>query len=346
MKRSFSADICCPVCGGSFELKANELREEDVIEGVLGCTKCFNEYPVRKGIPHLISEKGWGDSKTPEMQGWVNLWKKKGMYDRPTPADDSLRLPYVDGIWAEHAKMFDLSLQELNLQGYESILDLGAGQGWACRYFAEKGCRAIAMDIVDDEWWGLGRAWAIMEHAQVYFEPLIADGENLPFRPEKFDIVFLSAALHHFNHIDRVLAQCYRVLKPGGRIIANPEPAISIFFKERDVSNALEETQENIIERRPKTFQYWLAFKQAGFCNLQTDVFETYRAEPVQVYRWIRTIGRTHYSMIHSYYKPAARLLNMLALKLPRPWAVGLTLCLYGGNLFIRAIKPAGKVKS
>ena len=64
------------------------------------------------------------------------------------------------------------------------------GQGWASRYFAAKGCHVFTSDIVDDEFYGLGRAWAIMDHANVYFEPMLADGERLPFPDNQFDVVF------------------------------------------------------------------------------------------------------------------------------------------------------------
>ena len=343
MKRSFLANICCPVCRESFELKQTEGGAENVIEGTLHCRRCATDYPIRKGIPNLLPENGWGASKAPEMEGWVNLWQKKGMYDIPGPSTDSFQLPYIGGGWSEFARMFDLACQELNLQGTEMILDLGAGQGWASRYFAEKGCQAVAMDIVADEWWGLGRSWAIMEHAGVYFEPVLADGENLPFLNEKFDIIFASAALHHFDKLNRVLAQIYQILKPGGRLIAVSEPSISIFLKEYDILPTLEETQEGIVERRPKTFQYWLNLKRAGFAQIQIDTFETYQAPPTQVYHWIKTLRHHHYQTGKSLQNIMAWLAYSLALRLPYRWAARLTLSLNGGNLFIRAVKP-GKV--
>jgi len=108
------------------------------------------------------------------------LRERRGMYNSPT-LEDSLELPYLGGVWADIAPMFDLALQEMDLQGNEAVLDLGAGQGWAARHFAERGCEVFAVDVVADEWYGLGRSWAIMQHADVYYEPVLADGEALPF---------------------------------------------------------------------------------------------------------------------------------------------------------------------
>jgi SAM-dependent methyltransferase len=263
------------------------------------------------------------------------------MYDIPEASADSFKLPYLGGAWTDFARMFDLTLEELNLQGHEVILDFGAGQGWAARYFAAKGCCAVAMDIVADEWWGLGRAWAIMEHANVYFEPVLADGENLPFFPETFDVIFLSAALHHFDKPDRVLAQIYQVLKPGGRIVAASEPAIAIWQKEKEILPSLEEVEEGIIERRPKTFQYRSALKRAGFSHIQIDTFETYRAAPANVYQWIKTLKYAQYQAVRTRYKLIIWLIYTFALILPVQWAVQVALSVSGGNLFIRAIKSA-----
>lgn len=340
MKPSILADICCPLCGGLLEIEKTEMRGENIVEGSLQCVKCSYHYPIHKGIPYLITENGWGESKEPEMKGWVNLWNKKGMYDIPGPSEDSFKLPYLGGMWREFADMFDLALEELDLKGHEVVLDLGAGQGWASRHFAQKGCKVVAVDIVTDEWWGLGRSWAIMEYAGVYFEPIVADGENLPFFPEKFDVIFLSATLHHFDKLDRVLAQIYRALKPNGRLVAASEPAISVFQKERDVLLTLEETKEGIIERRPKTFQYWSALKHAGFKSVHIDTFETYRATPAQVYNWIRTVRHNHYRAMRSLFKLAVWLVFSLALMLPYSWASWFVVVLNGGNLLIRATKP------
>ena len=332
--------VCCPLCQGSFEINATELEKEKIIEGTLRCTECAHIYPVHKGIPNLIPENGWGESKSPEMKGWVNLWEKKGMYEIAGPSEDSFKLPYLGGSWTDFARMFDLTLQELELQGNEVILDLGAGQGWAARHFAEKGCQVVATDIVADEWWGLGRSWAIMEYAGVCFDPALADGENLPFLPESFDLIFLSATLHHFDKLDRVLAQIFKILKPGGRIVAASEPAISIIQRERDILPTLEEIDEGIIERRPKTFQYYFALKRAGFQNINIDTFETYKSKPAQLYDWIKTLRQRHSQGVKLRYKLLLWLGYTVALKLPYKWAIWLALSIHGGNLFIRATKP------
>ncbi len=339
MRPSLLEIVRCPACGGPLDIQSADLRGQDITEGTLRCQHCSADYSIHKGIPYLFQENSLWSEKAQEARGWVSLWNKKGMYDRPT-LEDSFRLPYMGGIWTDVARMFDLARQEMTLTGQETILDLGAGQGWAARYFAAQGCRVVAADIVADEWYGLGRSWAIMEHAGVYFEPILADGENLPVLPGTFDIVFLCGTLHHFKRFDRVLSQIHKALKPGGRVIAAGEPSISMATRERDVQAMLEETQEGIIERRPKVWHYWLALRRAGFQKICIDTFETHHASPLQVYNWIVAVRHNLGQVVRRRYKPLVWLAFSAALALPPRLAGQITLYLNGGNLLLRATKP------
>lgn len=341
MRPSLLATLQCPSCLQPLTIK--EVRErapsgDELLEADLHCPSCGTLYPIRRGIPNLLTPRLLEDYKQQEMQGWVNLWKKKGMYERPT-LEHSFQLPYLDGMWMEVARMFELAMIAMNLQGHESILEIGAGQGWASRYFAAKGCQVVAVDIVDDEWYGLGRAWAIMERAGVYFEPLLADGEHLPFKPNTFDYVFFCGALHHFRDFHKVLRQVHTVLKPGGRVIATGEPSLSLITPERIVQAALEETHEGIVERRPKVFEYWRSLRATGFENVQIDVYETYHTQAVQVYGWIVQARQNVVDAVRLLFKPVVWLTLSGLLVLPHRWAARLMLYLNGGNLLIRGTK-------
>jgi 2-polyprenyl-6-hydroxyphenyl methylase/3-demethylubiquinone-9 3-methyltransferase len=48
---------------------------------------------------------------------------------------------------------------------------------------------------------------------------LCADGYQLPFASDSFDVILLVAVLEHTSEPRRVLAEARRVLKPGGRAI-------------------------------------------------------------------------------------------------------------------------------
>ncbi len=325
------------------EIQSTETEQEQVVEGTLNCPRCFAHYSIHKKLPYLIDDRHLEDYKAAEMQGWVNLWEKHGHYDESRmqiAIEDSFRLPYVGHIFTDVARMFDMALEELQLTGNETILDLGAGQGWASRYFAEKGCKVIATDIVADEWYGLGRSWAIMEYANVYFEPLLADGEKLPFPDESFDIVFFCGALHHFRNFETVLEQVFRVLKPGGRLMAAGEPTIALDVRERDVQETLEETEEGIVERRAYVPEYWRAMRRVGLTNVRIDTFETFNVPGAQIYSWVLDVRRLTFGRVRPRYKPLVWLYFSLALMLPPRLAGQMALFFNGGNLIMRAKKP------
>jgi ubiquinone/menaquinone biosynthesis C-methylase UbiE/uncharacterized protein YbaR (Trm112 family) len=338
MKQSLLNLICCPICQGQLTLEGIQANDDHIEEGTLNCSHCAEQYPIHKKMPYLISDTNLEEFKAREREGWVRLWQKKGMYENAN-LDLSFQLPYVGDVWTEVAQTFDIALQEMNLTGQEVILDVGAGQGWASRYFAEKGCTVVATDIVADELFGLGRAWAIMEHANVYFEPLLSDGERLPFSDGVFDVVFFCGALHHFAHFEHVLRQVYRVLKPGGRIIAAGEPAISIFFNEAKLQATFEETEEGLVERRPTPYQYKKALKQVGFKEIAIDILQTYNRPVYDTRFWIWCATYVLSRAVRTRFMPLAFFGMLLAVVLPQKWGSWLAINLNGGNILLRGRK-------
>jgi ubiquinone/menaquinone biosynthesis C-methylase UbiE len=52
----------------------------------------------------------------------------------------------------------------------------------------------------------------------------VADAESLPFDDQTFDLVVGHAVLHHLPDVPAALAECRRVLKPGGLLVVAGEP--------------------------------------------------------------------------------------------------------------------------
>jgi SAM-dependent methyltransferase/uncharacterized protein YbaR (Trm112 family) len=279
--------ICCPSCGsalrpaidGSAEL--SPVAEDEFWDGVLVCTGSGHEFPIANGIPHLyIDDEAWQPKKV-EAQGWVKMFKDQGIYD-PGPDLVDLRLPYIeDPDWIEIASAFDLALDWLALSGGERILDLGAGRGWAAKHFASRGCQVVALDIVPDETIGLGRAYALMEQAQVKFELLLGDGEKLPLLPDRFDIVFSCATLHHATDLPAMMQNIGRVLKPGGLLCAIREPCRSIWRDEKRMLKrvAADELAAGINENLPTLSHYVAALNAAQMTIVHALPSDRYQGE-------------------------------------------------------------------
>ncbi|UCG25352.1 MAG: methyltransferase domain-containing protein [Chloroflexota bacterium] len=287
MRRELLELICCPICGSTLRPAGDDpaglspAAEDELWDGVLVCSGSGHEFPIANGIPHLyLDDETWRPKKV-EAQGWVKMFKAQGIYD-PGPDPVDLRLPYIeDPDWIEIAGAFDLALDWLELSGNERILDLGAGRGWAAKHFAARGCQVVALDIVPDENIGLGRAYVLMEQAQVKFELLIADGEKLPLLADRFDIVFSCATLHHAADLPAMMRNIGRVLKPGGQLCAIREPCRSIWRDEKRTLKrvAAEELAAGINESLPTLGDYVAALDAAQMTIAHALPSDRYQGE-------------------------------------------------------------------
>ena len=280
--------VCCPACAGHLSLQATATNGHEVITGCLMCVACKQRYPIKRRMPYLyIDDERWAP-KAREAEGWIALHKKRGIYDQ-TGVDIDFRLPYFpQEPWLTVARHFDAGVARAALSNGETVLDLGGGRGWAAKQFALKGCRAVAIDVVADEQIGLGRAWALMEQAGAQFDPIIGDSENLPFHPGTFDVVFCAAVLHHTSNLTGLLRSVYKVLKPGGRLVAVNEPCIPLREDARRVlkRDAAEELALGINESRPNYLDYWTALRDAGFTSIEIFPLEVCAQSDPAIEAW------------------------------------------------------------
>jgi SAM-dependent methyltransferase len=99
----------------------------------------------------------------------------------------------------------------LNAQPGESILDLGCGDGQLTLRLAATGVHVTGVDL-SPEMVAAARARGV--------DALEASAESLPFADHGFDAVFSNAALHWVRNQDAMMAEVRRILKPGGRFVA------------------------------------------------------------------------------------------------------------------------------
>lgn len=103
------------------------------------------------------------------------------------------------------------ALEWLAAQPGEHILDLGCGDGQLTQRIAAAGSTVIGVDS-SPAMVAASRARGIAAEE--------ASAESLPFADNEFDAVFSNAALHWVRGQDAMMAEVRRVLKPGGRFVA------------------------------------------------------------------------------------------------------------------------------
>jgi demethylmenaquinone methyltransferase/2-methoxy-6-polyprenyl-1,4-benzoquinol methylase len=104
------------------------------------------------------------------------------------------------------------TVRAVNAQPGERILDVAAGTGTSSAALAHRGAAVVALDF---------SAGMIAEgrRRNPKLEFVEGDAERLPFGDDEFDAVTISFGLRNVEHPKVALAEMYRVLKPGGRLV-------------------------------------------------------------------------------------------------------------------------------
>jgi SAM-dependent methyltransferase len=103
-----------------------------------------------------------------------------------------------------------------------SVLDLGCGFGWVCRWAREQGAaRVLGVDVSEKM---LERARATNPDPAVTY--LRADLETYAPEPNAYDLVYSSLTLHYLIALDRLIGSVHRALKPGGSFVFSAEHPI------------------------------------------------------------------------------------------------------------------------
>ena len=101
--------------------------------------------------------------------------------------------------------------------GAKSVLDIGAGTGISSYALSRAGYEVTSTDPDPSGITGCGAIRGLQEEFRLEkFQVVQANGEELPFPDEKFDVVYIRQAMHHATDLNQFIKEAARVLKPGG----------------------------------------------------------------------------------------------------------------------------------
>ncbi|HMT14211.1 MAG TPA: bifunctional demethylmenaquinone methyltransferase/2-methoxy-6-polyprenyl-1,4-benzoquinol methylase UbiE [Aestuariivirga sp.] len=101
------------------------------------------------------------------------------------------------------------------------VLDVAGGTGDIAFRIVEKGGQGTHVTVADisPEMVGEGRKRAEAEGHLAKCDFTVGNAEALAFPDKSFDAYTIAFGIRNVTHIDRALAEAYRVLKPGGRFL-------------------------------------------------------------------------------------------------------------------------------
>ena len=112
----------------------------------------------------------------------------------------------------------DILAAKAGIQHQHHVLDVCSGMGGPARYLAHRiGCRVTGLDLTRSRYESAIRLTQLAKLGRLV-DFRLGDALNMPFEDATFDIVIGQEAWCHVPDKPRLIAECVRVVKPGGAI--------------------------------------------------------------------------------------------------------------------------------
>lgn len=118
-----------------------------------------------------------------------------------------------------HRAWKDRFIDQLRPAPLYRLLDLAGGTGDIAFRFLERGGGHVTVSDINPAMLMEGKRRAIDRNFRERIEWKEANAEELPFEAASYDLVTMAFGIRNVTHIDRVLSEAYRVLKPGGHLL-------------------------------------------------------------------------------------------------------------------------------
>lgn len=117
----------------------------------------------------------------------------------------------------------------VNFESYKdlNVLEIGVGLGSDHYEFAKNKNSMTAIDL-SEKHLDLTRQHLNLENLNT--DAILGDAEKMPFKSDRFDIVYSFGVLHHTPHTEESIDEVFRVLKPGGKAIIGLYHRDSLFY--------------------------------------------------------------------------------------------------------------------
>src|SRR5215203_6034511 len=99
----------------------------------------------------------------------------------------------------------------------KKTLEIGLGQGADSMQIISRGAIYHGIDLTEESVRRVKERFRLFD--KQYANVCVANAEDIPYQESSFDIVYSHGVIHHSPNIEKIVAEIYRVLKPGGKAI-------------------------------------------------------------------------------------------------------------------------------
>jgi SAM-dependent methyltransferase len=213
-------DFICPRCSQRLEIVEPE---------GLRCPEDGQVYVCEAGIWRLLPEE-----RAAYYQQFVRDYETVRRAEGRGANDPAWyrALPFADHSgrfsedWRIRARSFATLLDRVIVplekagDGALAIADLGAGNGWLSNRLAERGHALTAVDLLVNEFDGLGAH----VHYLMKFTSVQAEFGRLPLESDQYDLAVFNGSLHYSTDYTITLSEALRVLKTSGQLVIMDSP--------------------------------------------------------------------------------------------------------------------------
>ncbi|XP_067911324.1 2-methoxy-6-polyprenyl-1,4-benzoquinol methylase, mitochondrial isoform X1 [Heterodontus francisci] len=215
-RRNLAACISVRFHSGNAEQKQTHFGFETVSES----EKTEKVYKVFKNVA-----KNYDIMNDAMSLGIHRLWKDALLHTmNPLPGTKLLDVAggtgdiafrFLDYVRSQHERQNRRAMKSYQSPSWQQISDFYEQQN---KFDSDSGSKAVICDI-NKEMLKVGRQKAEQLNYTEGLSWVVGNAEELPFDDDKFDVYTIAFGIRNVTHIDHVLQEAYRVLKPGGRFL-------------------------------------------------------------------------------------------------------------------------------
>ena len=170
-----------------------------------------------------------------------------------------------------HTAIAETIWEKMELCPEDRILELGCGEGWACRLMAHRapGCSVVGIDISDEMIHRAREKSRSVPNVSYH----CCQAHHIPSSDKYFKKAISIEAFYYFERQEQVLRELSRVMEPGGQLYL----LMCLYQEDPKTNGWYEDIRVPVHNRRISEYEDML--QREGWTDVRSRVFE-FRTDP------------------------------------------------------------------